>query len=103
MKVGDARSKPRMVNAGAPPGSVLGSYLFNIGIDDLEDDCPAPPEDHQTVKHLPRSDDFPVSSMPSRVRPSPDDLPVTPEISPGISTEFLSKGSKRSYMAAQGN
>ena len=27
----------RNVNAGAPQGSVLGTYVFNIAIDDLED------------------------------------------------------------------
>ena len=32
VKVGEARSNPRSVNAGAPQGSVLNSYLFNIGI-----------------------------------------------------------------------
>ena len=32
VKVGEVRSNPRSVNAGAPQGSVLNSYLFNIGI-----------------------------------------------------------------------
>ena len=38
VKIGDVRSDPRLVNAGAPQGSVLGTYVFNIATDNLEDD-----------------------------------------------------------------
>ena len=38
VRVGRAWSDPRPVNAGAPQGSVLGTYLFNVGTDDLEED-----------------------------------------------------------------
>ena len=44
VKVGDTRSTPRNVNAGAPQGSVLGTYVFNIATDDLEDGVG---EDHE--------------------------------------------------------
>ena len=36
VKLGTSRSKPRPVNAGAPQGSVLGTYVFNVATDDLE-------------------------------------------------------------------
>ena len=39
VKVGNKLSAPRKVNAGAPQGSVLGCYIFNIAIDDLELGC----------------------------------------------------------------
>ena len=37
VRIDGARSRPRPVNAGAPQGSVLGTYIFNIGTDNLED------------------------------------------------------------------
>ena len=37
VKLGGSYSKKRPVNAGAPQGSVLGTYVFNIATDDLED------------------------------------------------------------------
>ena len=38
VKIGSTTSRPRPVNAGAPQGSVLGTYVFNVATDDLEDD-----------------------------------------------------------------
>ena len=38
VKVDGKFSKLRPVNAGAPQGSVLGTYIFNVGTDRLEDD-----------------------------------------------------------------
>ena len=37
VRVNDQNSKPRYVNAGAPQGSVLGTYVFNVGTDALEE------------------------------------------------------------------
>ena len=59
------------MNAGAPQGSVLGCYLFNIRVDDLEDGflnkgCQQE-EVHQET--MTRSDDFPAMSTPTRVTP----------------------------------
>ena len=43
VKLGNSLSEPRLVNAGAPQGSVLGTYVFNIATDDLEDEA----EEHE--------------------------------------------------------
>ena len=37
VRVGNHWSNKRTVNAGAPQGSVLGTYIFNVGTDTLED------------------------------------------------------------------
>lgn len=38
VKVGNELSEDRAVNAGAPQGSVLGCFLFKMGVDDLEEE-----------------------------------------------------------------
>ena len=42
VQVGENKSKLLPVNAGAPQGSVLGSFLFNVGTDDLDQDGEGP-------------------------------------------------------------
>ena len=39
VKLGETRSSPREVWGGCPQGSILGVFLFNCTIDDLEDGC----------------------------------------------------------------
>ena len=83
VRVGDQRSDMLTVNAGAPQGSVLGCYLFNIGIDDLEEgfeqDTAADRQKEAHEETLTRSDDFPAVSTPTRVgvfRQEPHHSPV---------------------------
>lgn len=40
VKTGNAMSRPRAVNGGCHQGSILGVFLFNVTIDDLEAGCP---------------------------------------------------------------
>ena len=70
VRIGKEQSNPRPVNAGAPQGSVLGCYLFNIGVDDLEEDYGRDEELQQEAHQetLARTDDFPAASTPIRVR-----------------------------------
>ena len=82
VRVEGERSSLRPVNAGAPQGSVLGCYLFNVGVDDLEDEfvdeqqTPEQEEAHTEVLH--RRNDFPAASTPMRVgsRPSTAESPI---------------------------
>ena len=62
-------SSLRNVNAGVPLGSVLGCYLFNAGIDDLEAEFKdGSTEDNEQYDYINRVDDYPAMSTPIRVR-----------------------------------
>ena len=48
VKLGNSRSECKPVNAGAPQGSVLGTYVFNVATDALEDGLPdEPAKEHE--------------------------------------------------------
>lgn len=66
VKIGNTRSNRRNVTVGAPQGSVLGSFLFNVGINTLGDGLAEEVEEIVTEHHL-RRDDFPTVSTPVRV------------------------------------
>ena len=81
VKVGKEWSVPKSVNAGAPQGSVLGCYLFNIGVDGLEDGFSQLDQagGRLVQEHITRSDNFSASSTPLRVGPcsrQPDLSPI---------------------------
>ena len=72
VRVGSSWSQPRQVNAGAPQGSVLGSFLFNVGIDTIEDGCLYPNEQfHDTMEAHANPTDYPAPSTSKRVREAP--------------------------------
>ena len=90
VKVGKEWSNPRAVNAGAPQGSVLGCYLFNMGVDDLEEEATFSPDiDIETREHLTRTDDYPAASTPTRVRPYTNNLDLSPINDRGYDVAFL--------------
>ena len=62
VKVGSVLSKPRAVNGGCPQGSILGVFLFNATIDDLEEGCRELPETRLAI----RRNHCRVPSTPSR-------------------------------------
>lgn len=86
VKVGTELLDARPVNAGAPQGSILGCFLFNLGVDDLEEDFVYKDENSQDehTETLTRTDDYPVFSAPTRVRPGlsePSYSPVAGQVS----------------------
>ena len=80
VRLEQSRSALLPVNAGAPQGSVLGCYLFNVGVDDLEEDftCDSGMQEEAHKETLTRTDDYPAMSTPTRVAPqaSPTDSPI---------------------------
>lgn len=91
VRVGRARSAPRQVNAGAPQGSVLGTYLFNVGTDDLEeenleDGGPRTPPNNG-IEFLERSGAG-EASTPSGQAGLMDSPPFSPVVAAGIGIDF---------------
>ena len=74
VKVGQTQSAPRKVNGGCPQGSILGVFLFNSTIDDLEEDCLELPETRMSMRRL-------LAAIPSTPRGSTVRLSA-PEESP---------------------
>ena len=78
VKIDGCFSKLRPVNAGAPQGSVLGTYIFNVGMDDLDEGYR---HQHQTLSYELREGDLAflelsadnriAHSTPKRRPPSP--------------------------------
>ena len=50
VRLATSSSKPRYINAGAPQGSVLGTYIFNVATDMLEDDFEEEEEEHEDLR-----------------------------------------------------
>ena len=90
VKVEKEWSEPRCVNAGAPQGSVLGCYLFNIGVDDLEEDVDFTAREPVEVReHLTQTDDYTAFSTPTRVGLSGQDLGLSPIVRADYAVDFL--------------
>ena len=60
VKVGQELSRPREVHGGCPQGSILGVFLFNATIDDLEEDC------EDVLQRKEKSEALPYPSMPAK-------------------------------------
>ena len=85
VRVREARSAHRPVNAGAPQGSVLGSFLFNAGINDLDEGY------HDTTIIQPDKIETAPSSMSAKStpqRPSRNPFLRAPESPISGSLEF---------------
>ena len=79
VKVGSIMSEPRPVNGGCPQGSILGVFLFNATIDDLEEGCNEIPDTRMAL----RREDRVVPSTPLKENSLPVEMPdASPIIRP---------------------
>ena len=70
VKVGEILSRPRPVSGGCPKGSILGVFLFNTTIDDLEEGCAELDVEHKAGRHQDDEEDvLPQSSEARQVGP----------------------------------
>ena len=67
VKVGQTHSELREVWGGCPQGSILGVFLFNATIDDLEEGCVDLPDTRSRTR--PAQDPAPACSTPVRRLP----------------------------------
>ena len=82
VRVGQAFSKHKKVNGGCPQGSILGVFLFNATIDDLEEDC-------AELKNTRRSVRRQANPIPSTPRAGP------PQEPPGLLESPITKMPRR--------
>ena len=90
VRIGQVLSvRPKAVHVGAPQGSVLGSFLFNVGIDTIQDGCQYQDTDIIDPEHSPRSDAYPAASTLSRVFTTRRALDLSPIREDGPTVEIL--------------
>ena len=76
VKVGSVMSHPKDVKGGCPQGSILGVFLFNATIDDLEENCKELEDTRQAIRRPAPI----VPSTPRSVLSRPPDINESPII-----------------------
>ena len=90
VKIGSVHSDARSVNGGCPQGSILGVFLFNATIDDLEEGCGDLPDTRMALRR-PRTDPTPSTPVTTH-RP-----PESPQASPIIAVKNRKKRRRLDY------